>query len=132
MPFWTDLLIDEKKISSIYSDELPTLERVDLHEITFHRDGPKVILRFNLEKYPSKPPKKWVVQEFNTVQIQLTILDVKDVILSGWIKTSYVVDISVERYDSLINLCIENDIFSLRIKSKFLDVSSISAYMLNK
>lgn len=132
MSFWTDLLIDKKQINSIYGDELPSLERTDLHEVIFHRDGPKITLRFNLDKYPNNPPKKWVMQEFNTAQVQLTLLDVKDVTLSGWVGTNYIVDIHVEKCNSLISLCVKNDIFSLKIKSGFIEVTSISAYILNK
>ncbi|AKH63575.1 MULTISPECIES: Imm50 family immunity protein [Photorhabdus] len=128
MSFWTDFLIDKRKICSIYTDELPSLDCVDIHEILFHRDGPKVTLRFNFKLYPNNPPKKWVGQNFNTVQAQLTLLDIKDVNLKGWTGTSYIADIKIGKNNGLINLNIESKKLSLNIESSFLDITSISAY----
>ncbi|MCG8711051.1 hypothetical protein JHU04_004399 [Brenneria sp. 4F2] len=132
MNTWLDLLIDEKKISSIFKSEEPSLYQVDLHDIIFHRDGPKITLRFNLQHYPSDPPKKWLMQGFNTVQVQLTALDVKEVRLSGWEKTNYLLDVNIEKESGLIILSAQDDIFSLYIKAVFLDISSISAYTVSK
>ncbi|WP_105661044.1 Imm50 family immunity protein [Cronobacter dublinensis] len=86
MGSWTDVLVDKSKVSSIFKEEEPSLCNIDIHEIIFHRDGPKITLRFNLENYPSDPPKKWVLQKFNTVQLQLTALDINEVKFSGWEK----------------------------------------------
>ncbi|MEI7378206.1 Imm50 family immunity protein [Dickeya chrysanthemi] len=128
---WTDFLIDKMKVSSIFGDERPCLNNVDLHEVLFHRDGPKVVLRFNLDSYPLKPPKKWVLNKYNTVQLQLSCIDVKDVSLSGWVETKYLSSISIFKSDGLINVCVKSEPFSLNIVSSFLDVSSVTAYLKN-
>ncbi|MEE3664805.1 Imm50 family immunity protein [Brenneria sp. g21c3] len=129
---WLDLLIDKNKISSIFKNDVPSLCQVDLHDIVFHRDGPKITLRFNFQHYPSDPPKKWLMQGFNTVQVQLTALDVKEVRLSGWEKTNYLLDINIEKENGLIILSAQDDIFCLYVKAVFLDISSISAYIVAK
>ena len=132
MNSWTNLLIDRRKISSIFTDKEPSLHHVDLHDIIFHRDGPKITLRFNTTSYPSEPPKKWIIQKCNTVQLQLTALDVKEVRLSGWEKTSYILDINISKKDDFIVISARDDIFSIYIKTTFLDISSISAYTMSK
>jgi len=132
MNSWTDLLIDNRKIAAIFTSEEPSLCGVDLHDIVFHRDRPKITLRFNVVSYPSEPPKKWVVQKFNTVQLQLTALDVKEVKLSGWEKTNYVLDIKISAGRGFVTISAQDDIFYLYIKSAFLDISSITEYTMQK
>ncbi|NCH73374.1 Imm50 family immunity protein [Cronobacter dublinensis] len=128
MGSWTDVLVDKIKVSSIFKEEEPSLYNIDIHEIIFHRDGPKITLRFNLENYPSDPPKKWVLQKFNTVQLQLTALDINEVKFSGWEKTNYNLDLNISKCDDLIVISARDDVFCLYIKASYLSVSDISAY----
>ncbi|WP_105687512.1 Imm50 family immunity protein [Cronobacter dublinensis] len=128
MGSWTDVLVDKSKVSSIFKEEEPSLCNIDIHEIIFHRDGPKITLRFNLKNYPSDPPKKWVLQKFNTVQLQLTALDINEVKFSGWEKTNYSLDLNISKCDDLIVISARDDVFCLYIKASYLSVSSISAY----
>ncbi|ELY3774463.1 hypothetical protein SMX71_004185 [Cronobacter dublinensis] len=128
MGSWTDVLVDKIKVSSFFKEEEPSLYNIDIHEIIFHRDGPKITLRFNLENYPSDPPKKWVLQKFNTVQLQLTALDINEVKFSGWEKTNYNLDLNISKCDDLIVISARDDVFCLYIKASYLSVSSISAY----
>lgn len=89
MSHWFELLVNSQSIKSIYGDETPSLKNVDVHSLLLHRDGPKLSMKFNLNEYPSSPPKKWNAQEFNTVQIVLSFLDLKSVEMSGWVDTIY-------------------------------------------
>lgn len=129
MNSWIDTLVDKKKLTSIFNDEEPSLYNVDIHDIIFHRDGPRISIRFNLRDYPSSPPKKWILQKYNTVQLQLTAIDVKDVTLSGWSKTNYLVNLNVSMENGCVCIRAKDDVFELYIKSSFLDVSSVSAYL---
>ncbi|EIX6435748.1 hypothetical protein MKU92_004791 [Salmonella enterica] len=128
MNSWIDLLIDNRKISSIFKEEEPSLCNVELHEVIFHRDGPKITLRFNITNYPSDPPKKWLMQKCNTVQLQLTAIDVKEVNLSGWEKTNYILNINISRLDDFIVISAKDDVFCLYIRSAYLDIFSVTAY----
>ncbi|WP_332630916.1 Imm50 family immunity protein [Citrobacter sp. ESBL3] len=132
MNSWIDTLVDKKKLTSIFNDEEPSLYNVDIHDVIFHRDGPRISIRFNLRDYPSSPPKKWKIQKYNTVQLQLTAIDVKDVKLSGWSKTKYLVSLNVSMENGFVCIRAKDDVFELYIKASFLDVSSVSAYLRSK
>ncbi|WP_420909309.1 Imm50 family immunity protein [Enterobacter sichuanensis] len=132
MNSWVDLLIDKRSISSIFTDEEPSLRNVELHDVIFHRDGPKITLRFDIKSYPSQPPKKWIMQKCNVVQLQLTAIDIAEVSLFGWNKTHFSLDINISEDDGFIIILAQDDIFSLSIKSKFIDISSITAYTILK
>lgn len=132
MDSWIDFLIDSKKISSIFNEEEPSLYGIDLHDVVFHRDGPKITLRFNIINYPSKPPKKWLIQQYNIVQLQLTAIDIKEVNLSGWNRTNYILDLNVSKADGFVIISARDDDFNLYIKSTYLDISSVSAYTVHK
>lgn len=129
MKLWTDYLVSSQHIDSIYHTDKPNLNNVDIHEIIFHRDGPKISIRLNLNEYPSHPPKKWVSQKFNTVQITLTFLDIKEMSMSGWINTHYVADIIIEKIDNAICIHVNSTNLKLMVSAKYIDIDSIVAYM---
>ncbi|QDY40897.1 hypothetical protein D8B20_02815 [Candidatus Pantoea soli] len=114
---------------SIYGDCTPSLNNVDVHSVIFKRDGPTVSIKLNLNEYPTKPPKKWEVQKFNTVQIVLSFLGVKSINMSGWVYTNYSMNLVVSRKNELISLSAKKDDFEINLESGFVDIDSISAYL---
>lgn len=60
MKLWTEYLVSSKYIDSIYHENKPSLNNVDIHEIIFHRDGPKVSIRMSLNEYPETPSQEVV------------------------------------------------------------------------
>lgn len=125
---WVELLTESKKISSIFGSNIPLLEDVELHGVTFHRDGPKITLKIDLNDYPSSPPKKWLLNKYNAVQIHLEFLDIQSCILKNWIKTSYRLKLNIKMEGDIVSLSAASDEFEIEIKSKFLYVSDITAY----
>ncbi|ASW01025.1 Imm50 family immunity protein [Paraburkholderia aromaticivorans] len=85
MSHWTDFLVDKRKVTFIYGEDFPSLDKVNVHDVTFHRDGPTVTFRIDLRDYPLSPPKNWVENKFNTVQIQLSCSGVRYSSLQGGI-----------------------------------------------
>lgn len=81
---WIDLLVDSSAIRAVFGEELPTLNKVDLHELSLHRDGPRVSLRFDLSVFPTSPPKKWAALGFNRVQLKLLAVGAHDLAVKGW------------------------------------------------
>ncbi|MFP2424293.1 Imm50 family immunity protein [Pseudescherichia vulneris] len=128
---WTDYLIDSKKIDSIYHVDKPSLDEIDVHELIFHRDGPKISIIFNLKEYPSKPPQKWAVQKFNVVQIKLSLIDIECVDMSGWVDTTYTAYVNIHKIDGLIHFNLNGTNLKLSLRAMFMDVESITAYMKN-
>lgn len=128
MNLWTNHLVSTQYIDSIYHSNKPSLNKVDIHEINFHRDGPKISIRINLNDYPENPPKKWVTQKFNTVQLTLSLIGIEDVKLSGWIDTNYIADIKIEKIDGKIHMNLNSDNLKLIARASFIDIESILAY----
>jgi hypothetical protein len=81
---WVDLLLDSRAIRSIFGDLVPTLDLVALHEVRLDRQAASLFLRFDLAEYPAVPPKKWVAQEANTVQVEIQFFEVRGVTIDGW------------------------------------------------
>jgi len=84
-------------------------------------------LRFDLYKFPVSPPKKWVSQGFNTVQISLRLLGVEDIRLSGWSSNCFI-DINLTRIDGRIRLNTSNGPLLLEVTADLALLSSISTY----
>lgn len=129
MKSWTDYLVDTRYIDSIYHKDKPNLNNVDIHEVIFHRDGPKISIRMNLNEFPVSPPAKWIAQKFNTVQIILTFVDIEDVSMSGWVDTNYIANITIEQVNGRICVNVSNANLKLVIKSSFMDIESVVAYI---
>lgn len=127
MTSWIDFVLDVAPIKAIFGSELPTLERVDLHEITLHRDGPRVLLRFDLKNFPSHPPKKWSSEGFNRVQIRLVALGIKTLQIDGW-QSNITVDLSIIRDDLLVHISADNGAVRFQLGAESIIVEGISAY----
>ena len=124
---WIDLVLDATPVKAIFGQELPMLEDIDLHEIALHRDGPRVLLRFDLQDFPMHPPKKWVAEGFNRVQMRLLASGVRELHIAGW-QANNRVDLRIEKDGSLVRIRADNGVVQLDLIADFLIVDRISAY----
>lgn len=127
MKNWIELISNTASIRAIYGEIVPTLERVDLHEIVLHRDGPSALLRFDLAEFPERPPSKWAASEFNRVQMKLLAVGVKELDISG-LQTNCQVDLVISEDDSLIRIRADNGAVHLNIAADEVLINDISAY----
>lgn len=128
MSNWTEFLVDDKQLKGIFGDSIVSLMNVSIHEVMMHRNGPAVTLRFDLEDFPIEPPKKWRDNNFNTVQMTLSCVDVSNLSVSG-LSTTMNADLVFERLNDKIQLHIQTERFNLHLICNFLMIESISAYV---
>jgi hypothetical protein len=108
--------------------ESPPLQGVRLFEVGFHEDGSRVMLRFDLNAFPQKPPPKWVHGEANTVQVRLVGVDVQELEMRGW-TTLNLADIRLQPSSgSRVVLSAQAEGFFLRCSVSGLYVEQVSAY----
>ncbi|WP_367323547.1 Imm50 family immunity protein [Streptomyces sp. HUAS ZL42] len=81
---WTSLIHNPEGISAVYQDTPPDLSNVLMREVILHEDGPTLRLRVDLPRYPDQPPRKWIAQGFNTVQIELLFSGLRAIALEGF------------------------------------------------
>jgi hypothetical protein len=81
---WIDVLDDNQFLESLFSTAVPSLDAVRLHEVQLHQDGPAVSLRFDLNEYPAQPPEKWQMVKSNTIQVRLSGIGVRELVIHGW------------------------------------------------
>lgn len=122
---WTTLLDNPKPITTMFGTA-PTLNKIDLHEITLHRDGPRVELRFDLSTFPVAPPAKW--RAFDRAQLRLTCIGIERYYQDGW-RSSNVVDLILHRgADGSLQIMIDAPDLKVTIKFRALVFGGISAY----
>ena len=124
---WTESLLDAAPVKAIYGSNPPLLEGIDLHEINLHRDGPRVLLRFDLPNFPTHPPQKWASVGFNRVQIRLMALDVQLLEIAG-LQSNMKIDLSIRKEGALVCIRADNGAVRLQLAAESLIVESISAY----
>ena len=72
---WIEHVVNPKTITSIYSAEPPSLEQVQLFDISIICGGDlQCKLRFDLKEFPTDAPIKWIQRECNTVQLALNLI----------------------------------------------------------
>ncbi len=124
---WIKLLENPQGITGIFPDG-PSLTGCDIMEVICHRDGPRVIVAFDLPDYPSAPPKRWRRDDANTVQLRLQLMDVSRVELTQW-TGSNLADITLIRtQDGNVEFRAQNMSVGVLVVSRFLRLDRISAY----
>ena len=124
---WYELCENSEAIASLY-DGRPLLNPVEVHEITFHCDGPSVRLRFNLPTFPERPPRRWEPKA-NTAQMTLELFGVEHVEFNGW-GTSNVGTLQVEkRADGRLDVAFESESVHLRLHCLGARIVGISGYI---
>lgn len=81
---WMDVLLDNRALRAVFGEVDPSVDDVDIHEVRLERDGGSLFLRLDLAEFPAVPPKKWVAQEANTVQIELELSSIHSLSIEGW------------------------------------------------
>ena len=81
---WTAAVMNPQSLDAFAADigALP----VDLHEVTLHRDGPRVRLRFDVAAVPHPLPARWA-GDANRTQVQLACFGISAFTLSGFTTT---------------------------------------------
>lgn len=124
---WTELAYKPEGIRAVYGGEVPDLAEVVLHDVLFHRDGPRVTLGVDLPTFPANPPQKWVFEQHNTVQIKLSFVSVHRVELSGFPRNGHSSMTLTKRSDGIAGEITGAD-FRLHVESSHVFLQEISAY----
>ncbi|WP_434385794.1 Imm50 family immunity protein [Melittangium boletus] len=80
---WIDVLDRPVFLRTLFP-VAPPLRKVRIFELRLHQDGPRVMLRFDLNDFPAEPPEKWVAAKANTAQVTLGCTGVRDLEIQGW------------------------------------------------
>ena len=124
---WTSALVDATAVQRVFGGDPPELRGAHVHEVTLLRDGPQVIIRFDLPRYPSEPPAKWAAQGLNTVQAEISFVGARDISLEGFGRDP-VADIDITRNEA-VQVSVDSADFRLRLSAEAALLSKISAYM---
>ncbi|WP_188114265.1 Imm50 family immunity protein [Streptomyces apricus] len=114
-------------IDSIYRGSPPRLEGVNIHEVVLSREGPSLRVRFDLQEYPAQAPRKWQLQGFNTVQVQLHFGGLRSVEIDGF-SVQPVGDIDISK-DGMVEVVISSRETRIRAVADNVYVEKMNAYM---
>lgn len=106
----------------------PSLDEIILHEISLRRDGPIIVVRFDLNEYAEVPPKKWVDNGFNRVNITLMAIAVSSVSLFGW-DNELVSSIELSEMDEHKYVELKGTSLNARFRCLELRIDKVSGYL---
>jgi hypothetical protein len=124
---WIELLDNPEAVRAIFPAGAPSLEAVRIHDVLLHQDG-MLILRLDLNDYPSVPPKKWVTGHYNTVQVRLMFMDAKRLTIQGW-SHSNVGNVEIQRIsDGAVELLFSSSSSQMSGTFQNVRLDGLSAY----
>ncbi|MDH1262928.1 Imm50 family immunity protein [Pseudomonas sp. GD03944] len=127
MDVWTEILVDATALRAVYGQDTPSLEGINLHSIEIERDGPSVLLRFDLRDFPKKPPKKWTISAFNRVQLSLLAVGVSELQING-LRSDCMINLEITKENGIIHIRSYHGAIKIDIKAEHLLLGSISSY----
>ena len=72
------LFEDSKCISAIYKDKMPTLTNIEINKMVIvPGEDAELIVTFDTIELPQNMPSKWLLQNANTVQIEIVFIGVE-------------------------------------------------------
>ncbi|MGJ5896619.1 Imm50 family immunity protein [Streptomyces niveiscabiei] len=124
---WVALLHNPEGVSSVYGGDVPDLQGVQVHEVALLRDGPTLKIRLDLPEYPERPPRKWALQGFNTVQVEFSFVALREVLVEGF-SVEVRADISVREEGGRVKLEVSAEGVRVGAVADTFYLSKISAY----
>lgn len=73
---WYEVVGRIDGLKALYGEDIPTLADVKMKEIVISGDGPIVFLKFDIAALPKILPVKWKSKGYDTVSIQLDLIEV--------------------------------------------------------
>ncbi|MBL1081232.1 hypothetical protein JK359_04445 [Streptomyces actinomycinicus] len=124
---WTSLVRNPEGLEAVYQGDPPDLSGVRVHEVALHEDGPTLRIRLDLPRYPDQPPRKWAVQGFNTVQVEISMGNLHAITLEGF-TTSTTANVSLTAKDG-VTLGLTSSGTHIKATADFVFISGLSAYV---
>ncbi|TKG92959.1 hypothetical protein EYV94_18485 [Puteibacter caeruleilacunae] len=120
---WLNLIMNPETIYAIYKSELPSLEDVYINQVTLV-DGASANLLIDLSEYPKDPPEKWIARQCNTVQIELTLIEIETINIEKW-NYDNKGSILVSKDQNYLTFSLEGTFF---FRCKWICLNRVSAY----
>jgi len=124
---WIELVENPQSISSLFRIT-PSLVNVRVKGIVLDEGGPTVSLSIVLNEFPTDPPPRWKRDLANAVVLDVELLGVQSVTISGWTILN-VASFRLEREQSgtIVVQAMGTD-FNLRCSCGWIRVNRVSPY----
>lgn len=124
---WTNLVSGAEFLRKLFP-MAPSLGGVRVLEIDLHQDGPRALIRFDLNEFPARPPTEWMRSHANKVQIRLMGIGVRNLEARGWSVDNIAnIEISAAGSDGILFVA-DGVGFHFRGVFEHIAVESVSAY----
>lgn len=125
---WTDIPCNEL-LKRVFTNP-PKIGAIDLFEIDIKRDGPTVIVNFDLvDVLPDNPPIKWG-KDFNRCRMGIYCLGVSELSITGLAK-NIIAKIDFKMVGQMTHIVISSDVFKMNITCSNVSVTGPSVYKSN-
>lgn len=125
---WVDLLENPDSVRRLYKAP-PSLDHCELRSFSLDRDGPTARLSLGLANPPEQLPPRWSRFQVNAVAMELELLALEEISLSGW-TTHPVVGLSIERLDERLHVSTVSPDVQLTLVCRWIRLKRIEPYQM--
>lgn len=106
----------------------PSLHCARVFEVVLHQDGPRALIRFDLNEFPEQPPTKWMQSHANKVQVRLMCIGIRELEIRGW-SANNIADIEILAAGSDgVRIVVDGAGFHFEAIFEHVAIDSVSAY----
>ena len=124
------ILVNPEPIKAIFKDEQLDLNHINIATYAIDSINDSVTVSFDLKNFPTVPPKKWILQKFNTVRIVLKMHDIEELGCNYSFNYKDSACLLLDKKEEGISLSLlkEDDILFFKVKGKWLYLDKIKGY----
>jgi hypothetical protein len=124
---WYVNALNPKSITGLFQ-KVPNLLAVEILELALKRDAALLLCVIRLPQFPTNPPAKWKISQFNAAVMKLQFVSVEKFELVGWSQDP-VGDVSIAKVNKVIHFKIIGPTLKLHSTCGFFRIDGISGYV---
>ena len=123
-----EIVTNPEIIDAIFKDETFSLSELTVLKVHLNNYNRTAFMHADLNKFPTNPPKKWVIKKFNTAQITLQIIDIDQFRCDGLFIEQEKANLNIiKRGDRLAINLFTNNVY-LSVAAGWLQIDKIEGY----
>ena len=128
---WLNQIENTQIIDNFFDGVRPDISSVIIHKVILERDGPCILIVFDVYMDEDLIPTKWLEKEMKVIQYECRFIATENVVLNGWAcETSAVFRVETKS-DKSIEVNLNGDNISLSFRCSHIYVNSVKAYCEN-
>jgi len=123
-----DIVTNPEIIDAIFKDEKFSLSELTVLKVHLNNYNRTAFIHADLNKFPTNPPKKWVIKKFNTAQVTLQIIDIEQFKCDGLFSEQEKANLDIAKQGDRLAISLFTSNVYLSVAAGWLQIDKIEGY----